>query len=66
MEASEPMKPMSASPEITAVIVLSAPNGVSNLGEDSLNKVNVINCIIWFQMDLSYGIFPESSFILRG
>jgi hypothetical protein len=27
MEASDPIKPISASPERTAVIVLSAPNG---------------------------------------
>ena len=36
-----------------------SPNGVSKLGEDSLKKVNIIYCVIVFQMDLTDGVLPE-------
>lgn len=65
MDASEPINPMSASPEMTAVIVLSAPNGVRNLGADSLNKVNKINGVFRSQVNLPDRIPPESTAVFR-
>ena len=42
-----PINPISASPESTAVIVLSAPNGARCLVQDALNKINTFNRIVF-------------------
>ena len=45
---------------------MSAPNGVSNLGRDSLNKVNMINGVFRRQMNLTDCVMPESTAVFRG
>ena len=63
MEASDPINPMSAVPERTAVMVLSAPNGTVQLVQDASQKIDGGYGMVFIHMNLLNDGTPESSAI---